>query len=81
LWVLILIKFKGGIKMKAMKIVNKIALPLVVIGGINWGLTIFNLNLVEILSFGSVLAADIVYGAVAVSAILLIPEAINKLTK
>ena len=67
--------------MKAMKIVNKIALPLVVIGGINWGLTIFNLNLVEILSFGSVLAADIVYGAVAVSAILLIPEAINKLTK
>ena len=51
-----------------MKIIDKIALILVIIGAINWGLIgIFNLNLVEFI-FGNMTAiARIIYALVGIS--------------
>ncbi len=50
-------------------IIDRIALLLLVIGGINWGLIgLFNLNLVELL-FGEGIVASIVYILVGISAI------------
>lgn len=51
-----------------MKIIDKIALILVIIGAINWGLIgIFNFNLVELI-FGNMTAiARIIYALVGIS--------------
>jgi hypothetical protein len=46
-----------------------IALILVIVGGLNWGLAVFNLNLVDaIFGVGSMLSA-VVYGLVGLSAL------------
>ncbi|MBW2984104.1 DUF378 domain-containing protein [Candidatus Woesearchaeota archaeon] len=47
-----------------------IAKILLVIGGLNWGLFIFGVNLVEIISFGAAIVANIVYALVAIAAIV-----------
>ena len=47
-----------------------IAKILLVIGGLNWGLFIFGVNLVEIISFGAAIIANIVYALVAIAAII-----------
>lgn len=51
-----------------MKIVDKIALVLIIIGAINWGLIgIFNFNLVEAIFGDMTVLTRIVYGLVGVS--------------
>lgn len=51
-----------------MKIIDKIALILVIIGAINWGLIgIFNFNLVEMLFGNMTILARIIYVLVGVS--------------
>jgi len=52
-------------------ILDWIALILVIIGGLNWGLVVFNLNLVELL-LGVGVLAKIVYGLVGLSALYMI---------
>jgi len=55
-----------------MKTLKIIALVLVIVGGLNWGLVVFDYNLVDsLLGVGSMLA-KIVYGLVGLSALLLI---------
>ncbi len=54
-----------------MKVLNAIALALVVIGGINWGLVgLFNFDLVEVI-FGSIsqVLANLVYILVGIAAL------------
>lgn len=56
---------KGG---KKMKIIDKIALILIIIGAINWGLIgIFKLNLVELIFGDMTLLARIIYILVGIS--------------
>ena len=43
---------------------------LLIIGGLNWGLFIFGVNLVEIISFGVNMIGTIVYALVAIAAIV-----------
>lgn len=58
-------KIKGGEKMK---IIDKIALALIIIGAINWGLIgLFKFNLVEMLFGDMTLLARIVYSLVGIS--------------
>jgi len=52
--------------MTKMKAIDWIAFVLLVVGGINWGLGLFNFNLVSAI-FGTGLLAKIVYGAVGLS--------------
>ncbi|MBI3634199.1 MAG: DUF378 domain-containing protein [Candidatus Yonathbacteria bacterium] len=54
-----------------MKILHIIALILLVIGGLNWGLTAFNYNVVEMILGISSTATRAVYVLVALSAIYL----------
>jgi uncharacterized membrane protein YuzA (DUF378 family) len=54
--------------MAKMKWYDSLAFILLVIGGINWGLSIWDVNLVSMI-FGTGLFADIIYGLVGVSAI------------
>jgi len=48
-----------------------IAFVLVIIGGLNWGLAVFDFNLVSAI-FGAGLLAKIIYGLVGLSALYLI---------
>ncbi len=51
-----------------MKIIDKIALVLVIIGAINWGLIgIFNFNLVELIFGNMTVLSRIVYALVGIS--------------
>lgn len=51
-----------------MKIIDKIALILVIIGAINWGLVgVFDFNLVEMIFGDMTIIARIVYGLVGIS--------------
>ncbi len=50
--------------------VGMIAKILLIVGGLNWGLFIFGVNLVEIISFGVSIIANIVYALVAVAAVV-----------
>lgn len=51
-----------------MKIIDKIALILIIIGAINWGLIgIFNFNLVEAIFGDMTLLSRIIYGLVGIS--------------
>lgn len=51
-----------------MKIIDKIALVLIIIGSINWGLIgIFNFNLVETIFGNMTMIARIIYGLVGLS--------------
>jgi uncharacterized membrane protein YuzA (DUF378 family) len=50
---------------------NKIANWLLIIGGLNWGLSLFNINLVSMLANATApIVGQIVYGAVGISAIM-----------
>ena len=56
---------KGG---KDMKVVDKIALVLIIIGAINWGLiALFNLDLVALLFGDMTIISRIVYGLVGLA--------------
>lgn len=51
-----------------MKVIDKIALILVIIGAINWGLIgFFNFNLVEIIFGNMTIIARIIYALVGIS--------------
>ena len=50
--------------------VDLIAKILLIVGGLNWGLFIFGINLVEIISFGVSIIANIIYALVAIAAIV-----------
>ena len=54
-----------------MKILHIIAFILLVIGGLNWGLTVFNYNVVELVLGASSVATRAIYVLVALSAIYL----------
>lgn len=57
----------------------KTAEVLTLVGGLNWGLAIFNWNLVEgLASVTAPVVAPIVYGLVAVSAVVVVGPAILK---
>lgn len=55
--------------MEAMKMLDQLTLLLVIIGGLNWGLTAFGYNLVEMLVGAFPPVNTVVYVLVAVSAI------------
>ncbi|MBR6675118.1 MAG: DUF378 domain-containing protein [Alphaproteobacteria bacterium] len=62
-----------------MKIISLIAMILVLIGGLNWGLVgLFDLNLVAAL-FGTTILAQIVYILVGISALWLIVTSFSKI--
>lgn len=51
-----------------MKIIDKIALALIIIGAINWGLIgFFNFNLVETIFGNMTMITRIIYGSVGIS--------------
>lgn len=51
-----------------MKVIDKIALVLIIIGAINWGLIgIFNFNLVEVIFGNMTMMTRIIYGLVGLS--------------
>lgn len=53
-----------------MKVIDKIALVLIVIGAINWGLIgVFNFNLVAAIFGDMTIIARIIYGLVGISGI------------
>ena len=58
-------------------ILDWIALVLVIIGGLNWGLAIWDINLVSAL-FGMGIVAKIVYGLVGLSALYMIYYSMKK---
>ena len=73
-----LFKQKGG-KMTKKSVLDWIALVLVIIGGLNWGLTAFNYNVVDMLFSGSLaIVATIIYGLVGLAALYMIYFAIKK---
>jgi uncharacterized membrane protein YuzA (DUF378 family) len=49
---------------------DMVAKILLIVGGLNWGLFIFGVNLVEIISFGVGIIANIVYALVAIAAVI-----------
>jgi hypothetical protein len=62
------------------KTLEKPALITVVVGAVNWGLSLFNVNLVTGLAglVGVPSLANVVYGVVGVSGLLLIPMVARK---
>ena len=61
-----------------MKVVSLIAMILVLIGGLNWGLVgLFDLNLVAAL-FGTTILAQLIYILVGISALWLIITSVSK---
>lgn len=65
-----------------MKIITQIALWLVIIGGLNWGLKgLFDWNLVEFLFGTGGLISRIIYSLVGISAVWLILEQITPRTE
>ena len=61
-----------------MKVVSLIAMILVLIGGLNWGLVgLFDLNLVAAL-FGTTILAQLIYIFVGISALWLIITSFSK---
>ena len=58
-------------------VLDWIALVLVIIGGLNWGLAVIDVNLVSAL-FGVGIVAKIVYGLVGLSALYMIYYAMKK---
>jgi len=53
-----------------MKIVHTIAFTLLVVGGLNWGLSAFNYNIVDMILGAGSMAAKVVYILVGVSAVI-----------
>ena len=58
--------------------IDLIAKILLIVGGLNWGLVIFGINLVEIISFGVNIVANIIYALVAIAAIIEIFKMVKK---
>ena len=50
--------------------VDLMAKILLIVGGLNWGLVIFGINLVTIISFGVAAIANLVYALVAIAAVV-----------
>ncbi len=65
--------------MKKLSVIDLIALILLIIGGLNWGLAIFNINLVPLI-FRVDILIKIVYALVGISAIYILIS-IGKLGK
>jgi uncharacterized membrane protein YuzA (DUF378 family) len=65
--------------MKKLSLVDLIAIILLVIGGLNWGLAVFNINLVPLI-FRLDIIVKIVYALVGLSAIYILVS-IGKLGK
>ena len=59
-------------------IIDWIAFALVIIGGINWGLTGFGFNLVEMLTGAGTIVTSIIYWIVGLAALYLIYYIIKK---
>lgn len=57
-----------------MKALHMVAFVLVVVGGLNWGLSALNFNLVNTLLGGMPLVEKVVYLAVGASAVWLVVE-------
>jgi len=57
--------------MKKLNIIDIIALILLIIGGLNWGLALFNINLVPLI-FRVDILIKIVYALVGISAIYIL---------
>lgn len=64
-------------KKNKMSKLDWIAYGLLVVGGLNWGLVSLNFNLVSYL-FGTGMIANIVYGAVGLSAVYALVSAIMR---
>ncbi|MEM4625230.1 MAG: DUF378 domain-containing protein [Candidatus Pacearchaeota archaeon] len=56
----------------AKSVIDWIAFVLVIIGGINWALYSFGINLVELVSFNIQIVANIIYWLVGIAALYLI---------
>lgn len=65
--------------MDFMNILTYIALVLLIIGGLNWGLTAFDMNIVE--KLGSHMVAKTVYVLVALSAVYVAIQLLTKKVK
>ncbi len=65
--------------MDFMNILTYVALVLLIIGGLNWGLTAFDMNLVE--KLGSHMVSKIVYVLVALSAVFVAIQLVSKKVK
>jgi uncharacterized membrane protein YuzA (DUF378 family) len=65
--------------MKKLNVIDIIALILLIIGGLNWGLAIFNINLVPLI-FRLDIIIKVVYALVGLSAIYILVS-IGKLGK
>jgi len=65
--------------MKKLNVVDLIALILLIIGGLNWGLALFNINLVTLI-FRAAILIKIVYALVGISGIYILVS-IGKLGK
>jgi uncharacterized membrane protein YuzA (DUF378 family) len=50
--------------------IDMVAKILLIIGGLNWGLVIFGVNLVTIISVGISMIANIIYALVAIAAVI-----------
>jgi len=57
--------------MKKLSVIDIIALILLIIGGINWGLALFDINLVTLIFRASVII-NIIYALVGISAIYIL---------
>lgn len=57
--------------MKKLSVIDLIALILLIIGGLNWGLAIFNINLVPLI-FRVDILIKVVYALVGISAIYIL---------
>jgi len=60
-----------------MKTLNIIATILVVVWGVNWGLYIFDINLVNLILWSIPILEKIVYGLVALSSLLVLFNLFN----
>ena len=68
-------------KKMIMKLVERIALILVIVGGINWGLEVAGLNLLTLLSFGMAWLVTAYKILVAVSAVIVALVTLPKIWK
>jgi uncharacterized membrane protein YuzA (DUF378 family) len=59
-------------------VIDMLAKILLIVGGLNWGLVIFGVNLVTIISFGVVAVANVVYALVAIAAVVEIVKLFKK---
>ncbi len=67
--------------MNAEHVVTLVVLSLVLVGALNWGLTVVNFNLVEFVSMGNETVQKVVYSLVALSAVFIIVQvALGRLT-